>query len=111
MQPNLRKTNIKRDLMNFNTVPTSDFPVPDLVKFLNQGFEEYFVPIHFNTATFLDMLRKDGIDLTASCVLLVDDQPCGIALIARRGWTSRLAAMVLQKKYAASGLAHGLWRN
>ena len=31
------------------------------------------------------MLRKDGIDLTASRVLIVEDQPCGIALIARRG--------------------------
>ncbi len=39
------------------------------------------------------MVRKDSIDLTASRVLFVDDKPQGVALIARRGWTSRLAAM------------------
>ncbi|MGZ9235074.1 MAG: GNAT family N-acetyltransferase [Anaerolineales bacterium] len=93
--------------MDFDTVPTSDFPVSDLAKLLNQGFEEYIVPIHFNTDTFLNMLRKDGIDLTASCVLIVDDQPCGIALIARRGWTSRLAAMGIAKEIRGKGV--GSW--
>jgi hypothetical protein len=39
------------------------------------------------------MLRKDSMDLTSSRVLLSDGEPCGIALLARRGWTSRLAAM------------------
>jgi ribosomal protein S18 acetylase RimI-like enzyme len=93
--------------MKFDTVPTSDFPVPDLVKFLNQGFEDYLVPIHFNTVTFLNMLRKDGIDLTISCLLIVEDQPCGIALVARRGWTSRLAAMGIAKEIRGQGA--GSW--
>jgi GNAT superfamily N-acetyltransferase len=39
------------------------------------------------------MIRRDGIDLTTSRVLMKDDEPIGIAFIARRGWTSRLAAM------------------
>jgi len=94
-------------MMNFDTVPTSNFPLPDLVKFLNQGFENYFVPIQFNTDTFLTMLRKDGTDLAISRVLLVDDQPCGIALIARRGWTSRLAAMGVAKEARSKGV--GSW--
>jgi GNAT superfamily N-acetyltransferase len=60
---------------------------------LNRGFEGYIVPIHLNLPQFLNMLRKDSIDLTSSRVLLMDDQPVGVALIARRGWVSRLAAM------------------
>jgi ribosomal protein S18 acetylase RimI-like enzyme len=89
--------------MNFDATPASNFPLPDLVKFLNQGFEDYFVPIQFNTVMFLNMLRKDGIDLTASRILITDDYPCGIALIARRGWTSRLAAMGISKETRGKG--------
>ena len=93
--------------MNFKTTPAPDYSLPDLVKLLNQGFEEYFVSIQFNTATFLNMLRKDGIDLTASRVLISDEWPCGIALIARRGWVSRVAAMGIAKE--ARGRGAGSW--
>ena len=105
--------------MDFDAAPASNYPLPDLVKFLNHGFENYLVPIQFNTDTFLNMLRKDGIDLTASRVLIVNDQqsticlanrvdqPCGIALIARRGWASRLAAMGVAKEIRGKGA--GSW--
>lgn len=79
--------------MNFDLKPASDLSLPDLLQTLNRGFEEYPVPIRLNLSQFLDMVRKDSIDLTASRVLFVDDKPQGVALIARRGWTSRLAAM------------------
>lgn len=84
-----------------------DYPLPDLIEILNRGFENYLVPIQFNLPQFIYMLRKDGIDLASSCVLLMDDQPSGIALIARRGWTSRLAAMGISKE--ARGKGAGSW--
>ena len=93
--------------MDFDAVPASNYPLPDLVQFLNQGFESYFVPIQFDMVMFLNMLRKDGIDLTVSRVLLIEDQPSGIALIARRGWTSRLAAMGIAKERRGKGA--GSW--
>jgi len=93
--------------MNLHSTPASGYSVPDLIQFLNQGFEDYSVPIQFNTAAFLSMLRKDGLDLTASRVLTVNAQPCGIALIARRGWVSRLAAMGIGK--TTRGMGAGSW--
>lgn len=93
--------------MNFSTKSASDYPVPDLVEILNRGFEKYFVPITFNVNTFLGMLRKDGLDLTASRVVLADGQPAGIGLVARRGWTSRLAAMGIAME--ARGKGAGSW--
>ncbi len=93
--------------MDFDNVPASNYPLSDLVKFLNRGFEGYFVPIHFEAVAFLNMLRKDGIDLTTSRVLITDDQPVGIALIARRGWASRLAAMGIAKETRGKGA--GSW--
>jgi len=98
---------LKRDTMDFNIAPTSNYPLSDLVKFLNSGFEGYFIPIQIEMVDFLTMLRKDGIDLTASRVLITDDQPVGIALIARRGWSSRLAAMGIAKKKRRVGA--GSW--
>jgi ribosomal protein S18 acetylase RimI-like enzyme len=107
INPSQSDLEIQRDTMNFDMVPASNFPLSDLVKFLNLGFENYFVPIQFNIDTFLMMLRKDGIDLTTSRVLLLDEQPCGIALIARRGWNSRLAAMGVSRE--ARGKGAGSW--
>ena len=93
--------------MDFDTKPASDFPLLDLVQLLNHSFENYFVPIEFNVSTFLAMLRKDSIDLSASRVLIANDEPSGLALIARRGWTSRLAAIGIVKEIRGKGA--GSW--
>jgi len=93
--------------MNFDVKPASDYHLPDLVTWLNQGFEGYFVPIHFNAGQFLSMVRKDGIDLNSSRTLLADGTPSGVALIARRGWTSRLAAMGISAPMRGKGA--GTW--
>lgn len=93
--------------MNFETEPASIYPIPDLVETLNRGFENYFVPIAFNVNTFLTMVRKDGVDLTASRVLLAEGEPAGIALLARRGWTSRLVAMGIAQDLRGKGA--GSW--
>ncbi len=93
--------------MNTDIKPASDYPLPDLVRILNRGFENYFVPIELNVSSFLTMLRKDGIDLNASRVLLIAEEPAGLALIARRGWTSRLAAMGIAEELR--GVGAGSW--
>jgi ribosomal protein S18 acetylase RimI-like enzyme len=93
--------------MDFDMVPASNYPLPDLARFLNRGFENYFVPIQFDTVAFLNLVRKDGIDLTSSRILIVDELACGIALLARRGWTSRLAAMGIAKEMRGAGA--GSW--
>ena len=95
--------------MHFATKPASNYPVSDLVTILNQGFEDYFTSIQFTNAMFLNMLHKDGIDLSASRVLLAEDRPRGIALIAPRGArrTSRLAAMGIAKE--TRGKQAGSW--
>ena len=93
--------------MNMDIKPASDHPLPDLLHLLNLSFEDYLVPISFNLIQFLTMLRKDSIDLFTSRVLTADGEPVGIALIARRGWTSRLAAMGIVKNQRGAGA--GSW--
>ena len=93
--------------MEFSTRSALDYPLPELVEILNRGFENYFVPIQFTISQFSNMLRKDSIDLDWSRVLLIDGEPAGIALIARRGWTSRLAAMGISQPKRGAGA--GSW--
>src|SRR5688572_10104395 len=73
--------------------PASEFPLAQLADLMTRSFEGYFVPINITDSALLTMLKRDSIDLTSSRVMMKEDEPIGIALIARRGWTSRLAAM------------------
>jgi len=93
--------------MNFEIKSASEYSLPDLVEILNRGFESYFVPITFNINAFSSMIRRDGIDLTSSRILITDDQAVGIALLARRGWNSRLAAMGIASDMRGKGA--GSW--
>ena len=95
--------------MVFVARSASNYSTPELVDLLNRGFEEYFIPIYFNNDMFSNMLRKDGIDLADSRVLIADDQECGIGLIASRQAlnASRVAAMGIAKE--ARGKGAGSW--
>lgn len=95
--------------MDFDTVSASNYSLSELVKLLNRGFENYFIPIHFSSDMFSNMLHKDGIDLADSRVLIADDQACGIALIACRRslQASRVAAMGIAKETRGKGA--GSW--
>ena len=73
--------------------PAIEFSIPQLADLFTRGFEGYFIPVHITETILLTMLRRDSIDLSASRIILKDGEPAGLALIARRGWTSRLAAM------------------
>jgi GNAT superfamily N-acetyltransferase len=95
--------------MDFATSPASNYSIPELVDLLNRGFEEYFIPIQFNADMFSNMLRKDGISLADSRVLMDGDQACGIGLIASRRaiHASRVAAMGIAKERRGKGA--GSW--
>jgi hypothetical protein len=51
--------------MDFDIKPASDYHLNDLVKLLNCGFENYFVPIQFNVSAFLAMFSC--CDLESQC--------------------------------------------
>ncbi|MFN8411958.1 MAG: GNAT family N-acetyltransferase [Anaerolineales bacterium] len=94
-------------MATFSFQPASEFSTPQLADLLTRGFEGYFVPINITPPVLLTMVRRDGIDLNESRVLLKDGEPIGVGLIARRGWTSRLAAMGIVS-HARNGGA-GTW--
>jgi ribosomal protein S18 acetylase RimI-like enzyme len=78
---------------SFSFKPASEFTIPQIAELVTRGFEGYFVPINITAPVFMTMMRRDSIDLNETRVLHKDDEPVGVALIARRGWACRLAAM------------------
>ncbi|GAB1469243.1 hypothetical protein MASR2M66_01190 [Chloroflexota bacterium] len=93
--------------MTLSLKPASEHPVSFLADLMTRSFEGYIIPIHMSAASLHNMLRLDSIDLTASRVLMKEDEPVGMAMIARRGWTSRLAAMGITLNARSNGV--GVW--
>lgn len=93
--------------MNLALKPTLDYHLSQLASILNQCFTDYVVEIRIEAASLAQMVRHESIDLAASQVVLQAEEVVGIALIGRRGWTSRLAAMGVLPNRRGQGV--GRW--
>jgi ribosomal protein S18 acetylase RimI-like enzyme len=81
-----------------------DSDLPTLAELLNRSFSGYLVTIKFSPAALAQMFRQDGIDLSASRVILQAGQVVGCALLARRGRSCRVAAMGLTPESRGQGI-------
>jgi GNAT superfamily N-acetyltransferase len=93
--------------MRFRLESVLDHGLDRALDLLNRGFADYVVPIELDAAELHHLIVEDGIDVSRSRVVYRDGQAVGIALIARRGWTIRLAAMALVP--SARGAGVGSW--
>ena len=94
-------------MTTFSFKSALSFSIPEIAALFTRGFEGYFVPVQMTDAALQTMIRRDGVDLAESRILFKDDEPIGVALIARRGWTSRLAAMGIVAEARNGGI--GTW--
>lgn len=85
----------------------ADFGLAPAADVFTRGFADYLVKIVASPAVLLGMVRADGVDLGVSRIVVADGVPVGAALIARRGWTCRLAGMCLvpEGRRRGTGLA------
>ena len=82
----------------------TDYGLDRSAEILSRAFEDYFVRIPFPVTTLLKLARTDSVDLASSRVFVRDGIAIGAALLARRGWTSRLAAMAVVLEARRSGI-------
>jgi ribosomal protein S18 acetylase RimI-like enzyme len=75
--------------------------IDELVTTLNRCFAEYLVPARFDRAAIFDLIRVHSVDLSASVTVRCDGGDVGIALLARRGRSCRVAAMAIEPKFRA----------
>ncbi len=81
--------------MTYDFPSVVDYGLERTADVLSRGFADYLVPIESNPGVLLHMARVDSVDLAASRVIQRDGAALGAALIARRGWSSRLAGMAI----------------
>lgn len=89
-------------------VPAGELGYGELAKLFERGFAEYLVPIRATPAATETRNRLEHVDLFASLVALHGAAPVGLALIARRGRRSRVAAMGVVPEARGSGVARQL---
>lgn len=91
-------------LMNLEFPSMVDFGLDRAAEVMSRAFEDYFVRIPFTIGTLLQWARVDSVDLTSSRVFVRDGAAVGGALIARRGWTCRLAGMAITPEARRTGV-------
>lgn len=85
-----------------------DYGLDRAAETLTRAFADYFVSIVFDARTLLQATRVDSVDLASSCIFVRDGKAAGGALIARRGWTSRLAGMAIVPEARRSGVGRAV---
>lgn len=90
--------------------PAVQRPLPDLAAAFNDAFRGYVGgEITFDTLSFGHFLHRQGVDLAASIVASEGGGPItALALMGRRGWTSRLAAMGVTTSAQERGVGKAL---
>ncbi len=77
---------------------------------MNRSFEQYFVPLVFDAASFERRFRGENVDAEASKLWFRGEELVGLVLIARRGWNSRVAAMGLVVEARGKGYGKTMLR-
>lgn len=83
-------------------------PFSELAESLTLAFTDYIMPAHFTPEFLAVMTRNDSIDLSASRIVTREGRLAGMALIARRGNRSRLAAMGIAPEARRQGVGRQL---
>lgn len=94
--------------MSFTYPSLLEFTLERASEVFTRGFADYFVTLTASPTFFVTMARTDSVDLTASRVAVRDGEPVAAALIARRGWTSRLAGMAVVPEARQQGVGRAL---
>jgi len=81
---------------------------PDLAQLVARAFANYIVPVQPTPSALEARNRIEHVDLFASLVARQGGAPLGLALIARRGRNSRVAAMGVAVEARGSGVARAL---
>jgi ribosomal protein S18 acetylase RimI-like enzyme len=93
--------------MEYQTRPLNSLSAHEAAALFNRSFEGYFVPVQFSESAFLTFVQRDDIDFDASQILLGEDRPVGIALIACRRNASRMGGFGIISEFRGKGA--GSW--
>ncbi|MEI7984725.1 MAG: GNAT family N-acetyltransferase [Armatimonadota bacterium] len=85
-----------------------EFTASQLAEAVTTCFEGYIMPFIIDAPAFERRFRPEGLDSQASIILKNGENPAAVCLIARQGWTSRVAAMAIAPAFRRQGVGQHL---
>lgn len=85
-----------------------EFTAEQLAETITTCFEGYIMPFVIDGMGFERRFRPEGLDSLSSVILKDGDASAAVCLIARQGWTSRVAAMAIAPAYRRQGVGQHL---
>lgn len=82
-----------------------EFPPGEIAAALERGYEGYMVPVRFSTEAYVNRIRRDHVDPARSYLIQgAHGTAQGVVLVARRGRSSRIAALGVVPEARRSGI-------
>ncbi len=97
--------------MTLTVQPAVEFPLSTLCDLINRSFKGYVAgDIQFTLPVLAGFMAQSDVHLARSLVVLQDGEPAGIAMLARRGWSVRVALMGVIAEFQNQGVGRWLLR-
>ncbi len=87
-----------------------EFNPAQLAEAVTACFEGYIMPFIIDGPGFERRFRPEGLDSQSSMILMADGKPAAVCLVARQGWTSRVAAMAIAPDFRRQGVGQQLMK-
>ena len=90
--------------------PASGRTHAELAAIFTAGYEGYFTPVVVDEAAFRFMVETSDVDLDASRVAVLDDEPVGICTLAVRGKQGWIGGLGVMPPHRSKGVGAVLMR-
>jgi ribosomal protein S18 acetylase RimI-like enzyme len=87
-----------------STTPVAECTADQVADALTRSFEGYVMPVNVTAQGYERRFRPENLDPFASWVYFREARPVAVLLVARRGWTSRIAAMAVAPEVRGRGV-------
>jgi ribosomal protein S18 acetylase RimI-like enzyme len=97
-------------MSNIQFVPAGTLALDSLAELFTRSFEGYLMPVTLLPEQLAQRIRVEHIDLWRSLVVVADNQPAGLALVALRGTQAWCGGFGIATPWRGQGLAAPLAR-
>ncbi len=92
-------------------LPVAECTAAQVADALTGCFEGYVMPVNVDARGYELRFRPENVDPFASYVYFRENGPVAVVLVARRGWTGRIAAMAVAPDERGKGLGKRIMHN
>jgi ribosomal protein S18 acetylase RimI-like enzyme len=93
-----------------STRPVAECAAAEVADALTKSFEGYVTPVNVTARGYERRFRPEHVDPFASYVYSRGADPVAVLLVARRGWSSRIAAVAVAPQERGRGLGRRIMR-